>query len=616
MVSGGDTSMNDDEDKKEEISVSVSSHIFDSFIMSVLVLIFTGAVQACTNFLVTRGASANNSTMISYNADSEALYGCIYHTAAGKWPEGSTIDIYDWDSTKYLGTIPQAAVTYNVYGNTNQNQVAITETTFGGLPQLQQQQGAIMDYGSLIYVTLARATSARHAIQIMGDLVSTYGYASSGESFSIADTQEVWILEMIGKGKYEKGAVWVALQIPDGYVSGHANQARIRTFPQNDPTRSLFAADVISFARKLGLYAGSDADFSFSDVYNPVTFEGARFCEARVWAMFNKMTALGPRYLSYAQGYDLTNRMPLWVQPNAKVTLADIQSWMGDHYEGTWLDFSTDAGAGAFDASYRWRPLTWTSGDFTYLNERAAGTQQTGFSMVAQLRGNMPNVLGTLLWFAPDDGATAVYVPFYSSATKVPESYSCQWKGSGPNGDILAFDMNRAFWIFNVVANYAYARWNLLQPEIQQQQASHREKFSSLVAQIDQAAMAMRAQGKSDSVVADYLTDSNQQLAQLMIQDCNQQLAQLMIQDWNKFFGSLFTKYKDGYVITRSVDSNSYLPQINNPGYSDAWRTRIVQEAGSKYLVPPTATYTTLHTGEAVSSKPLDEARSNSKSFL
>eukprot|EP00457_Paulinella_chromatophora_P004597 gb/GEZN01004609.1/.p1 GENE.gb/GEZN01004609.1/~~gb/GEZN01004609.1/.p1 ORF type:complete len:576 (+),score=55.45 gb/GEZN01004609.1/:25-1752(+) len=569
-------------------------------------LLFAAGAYACTNYLITRGASSNNSTMISYNADSEALSGCIYHTPAGTWPQGTTIDIYDWDSTEFLGTIPQAEVTYNVYGNTNENQVAITETTFGGIPQLQGQKGAIIDYGSLIYITLARATSARNAIQIMTDLVQRYGYASEGESFSIADTNEVWVLEMIGKGNYERGAVWVAQKIPDGYISGHANQARIRSFPLSDSSVCLYASDVIDFARKIGVYSGSDEAFSFSDVYNPVTFDGARFCEARVWSMFNKISSLGPQYLSYAQGYDLTNRMPLWIKPDRLISLLDIQSWMGDHYENTWLEMSSDVGAGAFGTPYRNRPLTWQDAGYTYLNERSAGTQQTGFTMVAQQRGYLPKPIGGLLWFAPDEGATAAYAPFYTSATKVPKGYQCQWAGSGPNADLMDFDMTRAFWIFNVVANFAYPRWEQIQPEIQKRQDMVSKRFAQQVLESDSVALSLlsgsNGKGTGPETIS-YLTQ------------INQETAEGLISEWNSFFGYLFTKFKDGYVISPST-SGSYLPDIGTPGYSQPWRDRIVQDASEKYLVPSAATTAILQaSGKEVEAEPLNRARQRSKSF-
>jgi len=508
--------------------------------------------------------------MISYNADSGNLYGCLYHTPAGTWPQGTMMKIYDWDSTVYLGEIAQAPVTYNVIGNMNEYQLAITETTFGGLEQLSHQSAAKIDYGSLIYVTLSRAKTARDAVRVMGELTATYGYYSEGESFSITDTKEVWILEMIGKGNDTLGAVWVAVRIPDGYVSGHANQARIRTFPLNDPDNAIYAPDVITFARSKGLYNGTDAEFSFSDVYDPVTFEGARFCEARVWAMFNQVTSGMDQYLDYAQGFNLSNRMPLYVKPDKKkVALTDIQGFMGNHFEGTWFDFSKDVGAGPYALPYRWRPLTWkvTGDSHTYVNERAAGTQQTAFTMVAQTRDWLPINLGGLLWFSPDEGSSAVYAPMYSSMNKVPDAYICDWQGSGPNGNITHYDPNKAFWVFSLVANWRYTRYSDMQPEIGTKQKYYQNKFASEVAETDKQAANLTG----NALINHLTTYSNN-------------AATSLIRDWQAFFGYLFARYSDGYIKT--TQSGSFLPQVDSPGYGNPWYNRIVTETGDHYEEP------------------------------
>jgi len=347
------------------------------------VLTFSKKMSACTNFLVTRGASVNGSTMISYAADSHVLYGELYFSPAQDYPEGSWLEIYEWDTGKFLGKIRQVPHTFSVIGNMNEYQVAIGETTYGGRRELVDTSG-IIDYGSLMYVTLQRAKSAKEAIQIMGNLVAEYGYYSSGESFSIADKNEVWIMEMIGKGPGNKGALWVARKIPDGYISAHANQARITTFPLNDPENCLYAEDVISFARDKGWYTGKDEDFSFSDTYAPLDFTAARFCESRVWSFFSKVNKDMDKYLDYAMGYNLENRMPLWIKPDNKISVQDMMRFMRDHFEDTPMDMTRDIGAGPYRMPYRWRPLTWQVHDQTYFNERAVATQQTGFSFITK----------------------------------------------------------------------------------------------------------------------------------------------------------------------------------------------------------------------------------------
>ena len=437
--------------------------VFTAILALVLVFSF-GKANACTNFLITKGASTDGSCMISYAADSHVLYGELYHYPAADWPEGAMRDVYDWDGGMYRGQIPEVAHTYNVVGNMNEWQVAIGETTYGGIESLWEGPG-IIDYGSLIYITLQRAKTAREAIKCMGELVYNYGYVSEGESFSICDTEEVWILEMIGKGKQSKGAVWVARRIPDGYVSGHANQARITTFPLasrkcktsitfknidkllKDPNIDcVYADDVISFAKDMKLYNGPDDKFSFSDVYNPVTFDGARFCDLRVWAMFNKVTDNMKDYWDYATGRDIkrvqpytanmcqtpdnfpTNRMPLWVLPTKKVSVLDMMDFMRDHLEGTELDMSQDVGAGPFHCPYRWRPMDWEVDGVTYIHERTTATQQTGFSFVAQSRGKWDWPIGGIIWFGVDDTDNTVYCPMYSCMTEIPE---CFREGNG-----------------------------------------------------------------------------------------------------------------------------------------------------------------------------------------
>ena len=530
---------------------------------SVLLLVAPGLTYACSNFLITKGASKDGSTMISYSADSHVLYGELYHWPAKKWPEGSMLDIYEWDTGKYLGKIPQARETYTVNGNMNEHQVAVGETTYGGRPELGSQPGAIMDYGSLMYIALQRAKTAREAIKVITDLVAEYGYYSSGESFSIADKNEVWIMEMIGKGEGEKGAVWVAVKIPDGYVSGHANQARIRTFPLNDPENCIYSPDVITFARKKGWFDGKDKDFSFSDTYAPVDFGGARFCEARVWSMFRKVNANMEQYEDYALGHNLDNRMPLYIKPDRKVGLEDMFGFMRDHFQGTALDMTKDIGAGPFGVPYRWRPLTWKVDGVSYCNERAVATQQTGFHFVTQSRSWLPDPVGALMWWGVDDAANSLYMPVYAASTRVPSTVAVG------NGDMMTYSPTSAFWIFNEVANLAYTRWNHIYPEIAAEQNKLEGKFITYTKAIDQAASTLYAQDQA--LALEYLTDytvSNTDNA---------------VMGWRKFYEHLFTRFMDGN--TKEVDPENRNPKVEFPGYGEPWFRRIVEETGDKFKV-------------------------------
>ncbi len=538
---------------------------------------------ACTNFLVTKGASADGSTMISYAADSHVLYGELYHWPAATYPEGTMLDVYNWDSGKYLGQIKQAAETYNVTGNMNEYQVAIGETTYGGIEELHANPGAIMDYGSLIYITLQRAKTAREAIRIMSELVHEYGFDSHGESFSISDPDEVWIMEMISKGKFEVGAVWVALRIPDGYVSAHANQARIRTFPIGNKKRSVpfskrkklnhpdvdcyYADDVVSFAKKHGFYKGNDKDFSFSDTYAPVDFGGARFCEMRVWSFFRNFSDDMDQYTEYVAGHDLSNRMPLWVKPNQKIAVRDMFAYMGDHLEGTVFDMSKDIGAGPFHNPYRWRPLTWKVEGENYCNERATATQQTGFVFVAQARSWMPRDLGGIIWFGVDDAASTVFVPIYTVSTQAPKSYAVG------NGDMMTFTMDAAFWVYNMVSNFAYTRYDVIHPEISKKQTELETQFVEKVKEIDAKAKKLyETQGRNEAVrfLTKYSTGN----------------ADKTTTEWKAFYAYLFTKYMDGNIKTKQEIPEGYkyyAPKLEQPGYGQDWYKIIVEKTGDHF---------------------------------
>ncbi len=544
----------------------------------VFLLVSYQSSNGCTNFLVTKGASIDGSTMITYAADSHTLYGELYYQPAQDHPINAMRDIYEWDTGKFLGQIPQPAHTYSVIGNINEFQVAVGETTFGGRSELSSQPGAIMDYGSLIYVALQRARTAREAIEVMTSLVEEYGYYSSGESFSIADPEEVWILELIGKDKDEKGAVWVAVKVPDGYISGHANQARITTFPKNDPENCMYAHDVITFAREKGWYNGPDEDFSFSDVYAPVDFGGARFCDARVWAGFNKVSTGMQKYTDYVKGiinHDgennfPANRLPLWVKPEKKLTVQDVMGMMRDHFEGTELDMTQDLGAGPYGLPYRWRGLTWQVDSVEYCNERAISTQQTGFSFVTQSRNWLPNPIGGILWFGMDDTYSTCYVPMYCGITEIPECFQVG------NGDMLTYSETSAFWAFNWVTNFAYLRYNDMIKDVQKLQNELEDKFVNFVPVVDKA--------------AETLFKNSEDQARKFITEYSVNEANNMTDRWKDLGEYLLVKYMDGN-IKREKDGKfertetGLAPSPIFAGYPEWWYEAIVKSTGDHFKV-------------------------------
>jgi len=550
------------------------------------VMLLSIKANACTNYLVTKGASVDGSTMISYAADSHLLYGELYHWPAAKWPAGTMMKIYEWDTGKLLGEIPQASETYNVIGNMNEHQVSIGETTYGGRSELHHQDGAIMDYGSMIYLALQRSKNAREAIKLMTDLVAKYGYYSEGESFSIADKNEVWIMELIGKGQGEKGAVWVAVRIPDGYISGHANQARITTFDfqktnkWDDPDAMFFnSPDVISFAKNKGWYKGADKNFSFSDTYAPVDFGGARFCEMRVYSMFHKVSheiESNMAYWEYVKGnvqysgknHYASNRMPLYIKPDRKISVHDMMMFMRDHLEGTELDMSKDIGAGPFANPYRWRHLTWQVDSVTYCNERATATQQTGFSFVSQMRSDLPDAIGGIHWWGVDDASGTVYMPLYASMTEMPHNFA---EG---NGSIMEYSETAGFWIFNQVENFAYTRYNMIHPEIEAVQSKLENEFLAYTAGVDAAAKTLYEKSPEQAVA--FLTNYSNAAAERTFNT------------WKKLYTYLFVKYMDGNVKTPNPPKEGYKfvsPNLEQPGYGEAWYRRIVKETGDQFKV-------------------------------
>ncbi|MFO7574943.1 MAG: C69 family dipeptidase [Bacteroidales bacterium] len=548
------------------------------------VLLATATVSdACTNLLVTKGASKDGSTMVTYSADSHVLYGELYFWAARKWPAGSLLDVYEWDTGKFLGRIPQVAKTYSVVGNMNEHQLAIGETTYGGRSELGNSQG-IIDYGSLIYITLQRAKTAREAIYTIVKLTDEFGYYSSGESFSIADKDEVWIMELIGKGEGKKGILWVARRIPDGYISGHANQARITTWPLADGKISItsdeiekifnpevenaYAADVIRVAREMGWYNGADQDFSFSDTYAPLNFGAARFCEARVWSAFNKVNSQMGQYLDYAMGHDLSERMPLWIKPDEKLSVRDVMNLMRDYYQNTPMDMTKDVGAGPYGSTVRWRPMQYNVDGEDYIQERAISTQQTGFSFVSQSRNWLPDPVGGILWFGVDDTYYTVYTPMYCGMTEIPHSFA------PGNGDMMTFSETSAFWVFNQVTDFAYSRTRLVIEDLQAKQDQLELGYIEAIAGIDKKAVELYNKKPENAVT--YLTKYSVDAGNNTVSE------------WKDLYRFLFTKYLDGNIKTPVPlpENHKYInPKVIQPGYGEEWNRRIVKDTGDKLKV-------------------------------
>jgi Dipeptidase len=539
-------------------------------ILSVLLFVNVAipAVEACTNLIVGKVASTDGSTLVTYAADSHVLYGELYHWPAATHTPGEMLDVREWDTNKFLGQIPQVEKTYNVVGNMNEYQLTIGETTFGGREGLVDTT-AIMDYGSLIYITLQRARTAREAIGTMTSLVQKYGYRSEGESFTIADPNEVWIMEMIGKGVRNKGAVWVAVRIPDDCISAHANHARIHTFPLEDPDNCIYSPDVISFARQKGYFSGLNTDFSFSDIYAPADFEAIRSCDARVWSYYNMFCSGMDKYLPYLYGKS-KEPLPLYIKPDRKISPQNLMNAMRDHFEGTPFDMTKDAGAGPFACPYRWRPLTFKVDSVEYINERAIATQQTGFSFVAQMRNYLPNPIGGVLWFGVDDAATSVYIPMYCSMTEIPECFKVG------NGDLLTFSWTSAFWINNWVANMAYSKYNYMSADIKQVQKRIEDEFKTSQPVLEKSAI-------------DLYSQSSEKVAKLL-NDYSISKAQSTLESWKKLGEYLMVKYIDGNIkrekdgkFQRTEDGIPAKPL--QPGYSKEFYKSIMKDAGEKLRV-------------------------------
>ena len=536
----------------------------------VTLLIATVAGRACTNFIVGKNASADGSVIVSYSADSYGMFGHLCHYPAARHNPGDMRPIHDWDTGRYLGSIPEVAETYNVVGNMNEWQVTIGETTFTGREELTDTTG-IMDYGSLIYVALQRSRTAREAIQVMTDLVQEHGYASTGESFTIADPSEAWIMEMIGKGPGVKGAVWVAVRVPDNCIAAHANQSRIHRFPLNDKKNCLYSPDVISFAREKGYFSGKNSEFSFADAYCPIDFGGRRYCEARVWSFYNMFSKrTGERYLPYITG-ESNDPMPLYVTPDRKVSVRDIQQAMRDHYEGTPLDITRDLGAGAWSSPYRPSPLTFKADGKEYFNERPISTQQSAFVFVAQMRGWLANPVGGVLWFGTDDANMAVFTPVYCCTNSVPKCYSDK------TADAVTFSWESSFWVFNWVADMVYLRYSQMIGDLRNHQNRLEESFFSSQDAVEQRALQLHAESPAE--------------AQKYLTSYSIACAQQTLTDWRKLGEFLIVRYNDMVVKRVNPDgtfartAEGLCAPVERPGYPEDFNRRVAAETEERYLM-------------------------------
>lgn len=535
-------------------------------------LLCTGVINAlaCTNFIVGKKASADGSVMCTYSADDYGMFLGLCHYPAGKHAKGEMLQIYDWDTKEYHGQIPQAAETYNVIGNINEYQVTIGETTFGGREEMVDTTG-ILDYGSLIYIALQRSKTAREAISVMTRLVETYGFCSEGETFTICDPNEAWIMEMMGKGPGSKGVVWVAVRIPDDAICAHANQSRIRTFDQKDKKNVMFSKDCIKFARSKGWFTGKDKDFSFCDVYAAPTFSGRRACEARVWSFFNRFGDMD-KYLPYVEGkVKDAEPMPLWIVPNKKVSLQDLEASMRDHYEGTPFDLGNDLGQGVWEMPYRPTPLSFKVDGKAYFNERPVSTQQTAFSYVSQMRSWLPRQIGGVLWFGNDDGNMVAYTPIYCGNTVQPECYNT------PGADAVTFSDKNAFWVCNWVSNMVYPRYSQMFPSLKEVRDSLDNSYIANQGEIEK--QALKLYGESEQKAVDYLTDySNTQ-------------AQQMLAKWKELAIYLIVKYndmavkptKDGKFLRTKTGNGA---TVKRTGFPEKVARALVKQTGDRFASP------------------------------
>ena len=547
--------------------------IFASALMAVAMMGCVSEAEACSNFIVGKKASVDGSVMCSYSADDYGMFQYLCHYPAAKHAKGEMRKIYDWDSNKYHGEIPEAAETYNVIGNINEWQVTIGETTYGGREEMVDSTG-IMDYGSLIYVALQRSKTAREAIKVMTTLANTYGYNSGGETFTICDPNEAWIMEMMGKGAGSKGAVWVALRIPDDAICAHANQSRIGKFNMKDKKNVMYAKDVVSFARSKGWFQGKDADFSWKMAYAKPDFSGRRFCDARAWAMLNHFYDMSP-YLDWALGKNPDAQdMPLWVVPNKKVSVKDVENVMRDHYEGTPLSVAdgSDIGGGIWEMPYRPTPLMYKVDGKQYFNERPVSTQQSGFVFVSQMRSWLPREIGGVFWFANDDANMAAFTPVYCSMTQRPECYNT------PGVDAVHFSKKNAYWVCNMTSNMVYPRYSLMFPTLKEVRDSLDNSYFAAQAGVEKKAQELYAQ--------------NPQAAVKYLNDYSVEKAQQMLARWNQLFEFMVVKYND--MIIKPTDKNGNFEKTPyglgarpaRPGYPEKFAKQLVKQSGDKFLVP------------------------------
>ena len=567
-------------------------------VLVILSVLSVSAAFACTNFIVGKKASADGSVFVTYNADSYGAFMPLYHYPAAKHQAGEMRKVYEWDTNKYLGEIPEAAETYNVIGNSNEWQVTIGETTFGGREEMADSTG-IIDYGSLIYIALQRSKTAREALQVMTSLVELYGYCSEGETFSVADKDEAWMLEMMGCGpdrtKEQGRTVWVAVRIPDDAIAAHANQSRITKFLDGRYTqvmiKDLFAKkyalnakkpitnlmvcsdNVVSYARNMGWFEGKDVEFSYNAAYAKPDFSGRRYCEARVWSFFNRFADDFSEYVPYAAGIEKdAKEMPLWIIPNKKVTLEDIRDAMRDHYEGTpfALDQKGDIGGGIFQMPYRPSPLSFKVDDVEYFNERPISTQQTAWSFISQMRSSLPREVGACFWFGNDDGNMVAYTPMYSCITRVPKCFS------GEGADAVTFSMDNAYWVCNWVSNMVYPRYSMMFPSLKEVRDSLDASYAQLQPEIEAKALALPTAEERIKLLTDYSCKKGDE----------------MIARWQQLAFFLIVKYND-IVVKPTDEQGRFLrnkfgggAKVVRPGFPDAYARELLKQTGTKYLVP------------------------------
>lgn len=526
--------------------------------------------MACTNFIVGKAASTDGSVICTYNADDYGMFQGLCHFSAGKHQKGEMRKVYDWDNNKYHGEIAEAAETYNVIGNINEWQVTIGETTFGGREELVNPSG-ILDYGSLIYITLQRCKTAREAISIMTSLVEEYGYNSGGETFTICDPNEAWIMEMVGKGPEKKGTVWVAIRIPDNAICAHANQSRITTFDQKDKKNVIYSKDVIKFAREMGFFSGKDADFSFNAAYGAPDFGGRRFCEARVWSFFNHFADMTP-YLDYAMGkVPNAEPMPLWIIPNRKVSVQDIEECMRDHYEGTPFALDNDMGGGIWDMPYRPTPLSFEVDGKKCFNERPTSTQQTGFSYVSQMRSWLPREIGGCMWWGNDDGNMIAYTPIYCGNTVQPKCYNT------PGANDVTFSMDNAFWVCNWVSNMVYPRYSQMFPSLKAVRDSLENSYFANQKAIEERALQMYKENPAE--------------AKKFLNNYSNEKAQQMLERWQQLAFYLIVKYNDMAVRPEVNGKFEVTPEglgarVKRTGFPEKYARKFIKETGDRYVQP------------------------------